>query len=66
MACFVTLARGAAVEYNLISGLCPHLFKRRFIMFNMQNKKNKKIMAGIIVAVLVVAMVVPMILAYSL
>ncbi len=35
-------------------------------MFNMQNKKNKKIMAGIIVAVLVVAMVVPMILAYSL
>ena len=35
-------------------------------MFNMQNKKNKTIMAGIIVAVLVVAMVVPMILAYSL
>ncbi len=33
-------------------------------MFNMQNKKNKKIMAAVIVGVLVVAMVVPLILAY--
>ncbi len=34
-------------------------------MFNMQNKKNKKIMAAVIVGILVVAMVVPLILAYT-
>jgi hypothetical protein len=47
-------------------GLARIYLKGGLSMFNMQNKKNKKIMAGIIVAVLVVAMVVPMILAYSL
>lgn len=33
-------------------------------MFNMHNKKNKQILAGVIVAVLVLAMVIPLILTY--
>ncbi len=34
-------------------------------MFNMRSSKNKKIMAAVIVGILVIAMVVPMILAYT-
>ena len=34
-------------------------------MFNLNSKKNKRIMAAVIVAMLVVAMVVPLILAYT-
>ncbi len=33
-------------------------------MMNMQNKKTRKIVTGVIIAVLVVSMVLPMILSY--
>lgn len=34
-------------------------------MFNMHSKKNKQIMAAVIVIILVIAMVVPLILTYA-
>lgn len=34
-------------------------------MLNLQNKKNKRILAAVIAGILVLAMVVPMILAYT-